>query len=283
MEKRQLSSGVRVFVFVIAVLYTVLGLAMFLLPKDMAPDFAWKVTPFMTMTLGGWCLGNAWLAWAVGKRWTFSSVYPGLIYLSTFGICELLVLLWFRDKIVLDHAIAWLYLVTLIANGLLVPWLAVEYVMMRPRIDRTGPQIGRARLIGVWAFLVFVGFLGVYGLLAQQGDPGLNRGIFPELLSPFTLRAFGAFYLSIMVGTFPLAFDWRLSAFLSHGFVSYGLILFITAAAFVYIHLFDFIDRPGGAAYFGAYLIVGVVFAIHFPRYGTGGEPESTEAPAVAA
>ena len=283
MQKSQLSSSVRGFIFVIAALYTVLGLAMFLFPKDMAPDFAWKVTPFMTMTLGGWCLGNAWLAWAVGKRWTFSSIYPGLIYLSMFGVCELLVLLWFRDKIVLDHAIAWLYLVTLIANGLLVPWLVAEYAVTRPRIDRTGPQIGKWRLGGVRAFLVFVGFLGVYGLLAQKGDPGLNRGIFPEVLSPFTLRAFGAFYLSLMVGSLSLAFDRRLSTFLGHGFVSYGFIIFITAAAFVYIDLFDFIDRPGGAAYFGAYLIVAVVFAINFAWFGTGGEPRAPEAQAVPA
>jgi hypothetical protein len=48
------------------------------------------------------------------------------------------------------------------------------------------------------------------------------------------------------------------------------LILFITAAAFVYLRLFDFAVRPGGLAYFGAYLAVGIPLLIIFLRSGTG-------------
>ncbi len=274
MEKTRLSTSFRVFTFAIATLYTVLGLLLFIFPKDMAPDFAWKVTPFMTITIGGWCLGNAWLAWLLGLRWKFSLVYPGLIYLSAFAICELLVLLWFRDRIVLDHAVAWLYVVTLAANGVLVPWLVFEVWSRRPVLEGTGPGTGSLRQVGVVGFVAFVGFLGVYGLLAQPGDPGLNGGIFPEVLPPFTLRAFGAFYLSIMLGSLALIWDRRLALFLGHGLVSYGLIVFITAAAFIHIDLFDFGDRPGGAAYFAVYLFVGVIFAINFLRYGTGETPQ---------
>lgn len=56
-----LSNTARWLTYLTAILYGVLGLLLFLLSKQLAPVFAWKVTPFMTMIIGGWCLGNAWL------------------------------------------------------------------------------------------------------------------------------------------------------------------------------------------------------------------------------
>jgi hypothetical protein len=38
----------------------------------------------------------------------------------------------------------------------------------------------------------------------------------------------------------------------------------------MYIHLFNFIEHPGGLAYFGAYLIVGIYLIFPFRKYGTG-------------
>jgi hypothetical protein len=273
-----LSAKLRLLVFGLAIAYGVLGLLLFLFPRHFAPDFAWKVSPFVTMTMGGWCLGNAWLAWFTARRWRWSLVHPALLYLSVFGVTELLVLLWFRDKVVLDHAIAWLYLLTLAANGGTAAWCAVEAIRLGPPALTDGPQVGPWRYGGVFGFLVFVGFLGVYGLTAGQGDFGTKGGIFPEVLPPFTLRAFGAFYLSLMIGASPLLRDRSVRVFLNHGFVSYGLIIFITAAALAYINEFDFIDRPGGLGYWGAYLFVGVVFAISFWRWGTGAPAEAREA-----
>ncbi|HJZ11986.1 MAG TPA: hypothetical protein VJ521_07540, partial [Acidobacteriota bacterium] len=57
---------------------------------------------------------------------------------------------------------------------------------------------------------------------------------------------------------------------LHHGFAAYGLIIFITIAAFVYIDLFDFSARPGGMLYFGAYAIVALVTLFFLLRRGTG-------------
>lgn len=62
-----LSTVSRWLTYLNAVLYTVLGVLLFFLPESIAPVFAWKVTPFMT--IGGWCLGNAWLAWMIARRW----------------------------------------------------------------------------------------------------------------------------------------------------------------------------------------------------------------------
>jgi len=146
----------------------------------------------------------------------------------------------------------------------------VDWFRIRPTIERAGPATRIQHRIGVILFVLFVGFLGVYGLTAQIGAPGTNGGIFPEIMSVFTLRGFGAFYLSIALGVIAFLWEKNLSTFLTHAIASYGLIVFITLAALVYIRLFDFVARPGGLAYFGAYLIVGIFFLIEFRRSGTG-------------
>jgi hypothetical protein len=61
-----------------------------------------------------------------------------------------------------------------------------------------------------------------------------------------------------------------LNAILHHSFAAYPLVVFITAAAFVYIRLFNFAERPGGLAYFGVYLAVGIPLTFVFFKYGTG-------------
>lgn len=52
----------------------------------------------------------------------------------------------------------------------------------------------------------------------------------------------------------------------------FGLIVAITAAALFYFNLFDFARRPGGMAYFAAYLVVGSVLLFTFRRFGTSAE-----------
>ena len=101
-----------------AILYAVLGAFLFFLPEQLAPVFAWKVTAFMTMTIGAWCLGNAWLAWISARRWEWRLVYSALIYLWLFGIFEMGVVIAFRAKLQLVHPIAWLYLAALTVNVL---------------------------------------------------------------------------------------------------------------------------------------------------------------------
>ncbi len=89
----------RILTYALSLLYAVTGAALFVLPDQMAPVFAWKVTPFMAMTVGGWCLGNAWLAWITARRWEWRLVYTSLIYLWIFGLIEIAVLIAFRAKL----------------------------------------------------------------------------------------------------------------------------------------------------------------------------------------
>jgi hypothetical protein len=80
-------------------------------------------------------------------------------------------------------------------------------------------------------FVIFVGFLGIYGLVARLGWPATNAGVFPELLSLFTLRSFGAFYLSLAVGALPLLWNRHNAAMLHYAYAAFGLVVMITLAA----------------------------------------------------
>jgi hypothetical protein len=265
-----LSNISRWLTYTCALLYAILGALLFLFPEQLAPVFAWKVTAFMTITIGGWCLGNAWLAYINARRWEWRLVYSSLIYLWLFGIGELIVLFLFRDKLRLEHPIAWLYFITLTINTLAAFTGVYDYLRIRPSNKSNGPAITKVQRLPAIAFVIFVGFLGLYGLTAQIGNIGTNAGIFPEVMSLFTLRSFGIFYLSLALGVVPYFWDRSLNAILHHSFAAYGLILFITAAAFIYIGLFDFAEHPGGLAYFGAYLVVGIPLTWVFVKYGTG-------------
>ncbi len=265
-----LSNTSRLFTYFCAMLYGVLGSLLFLFPEQLASVFAWKVTAFMTITIGGWCLGNAWLAYITARRWQWRQVYSALIYLWLFGIGDLIVLFIFRDKLKLEHPIAWLYFITLIINTLTAFIGIFDYLRIRPSSTLSGQTFTNIQSLFAVAFVIFVGGLGLYGLAAQIGAPGTNAGIFPEVMSLFTLRSFGVFYFSLALAIVPYFWDRSLYAILHHSFAAYGLIFFITIAAFIYIELFNFSERPGGLAYFGAYLVAGIPLIFAFLKYGTG-------------
>lgn len=265
-----LSNTSRFLTYTCAALYGVTGSLLFLFPESLAPVFAWKVTAFMVMTIGGWCLGNAWLAFINARRWQWHLVRTSLSYLWVFGVGELLVLFAFREKLVLQHPIAWLYLITLAVNGFAAILGVADYFRIRPANKNAGEFLTAVQRLPVAAFLVFVGFLGLYGIFAQIGAVGTNGGIFPELMSLFTLRSFGVFYFSLGVTVIPLLWKAGHKNALHHAFAASGLIIFITTAAFVYLPLFDFSNRPGGLLYFAAYLGVGIPLFLVFRKHGTG-------------
>jgi len=265
-----LSSVSRALTFLCSILYAILGGILFLFPERLAPVFAWKVTPFMTMTIGAWCLGNAWLAWISARRWQWRLVYTALVYLWLFGTLETVILIVFRDKVRLVHPVAWLYVATLLLNVITAIVGFRDLMRIKPSYERFGPPSAAWLRGSALAFVVFVGFLSIYGLVAQIGWPATRGGIFPEEMSLFTLRSFAAFYFSLAVGALPLIREDNLPVILNHSIANYALVILITAAALVYMRLFDFVERPGGLLYFGAYLIVGIPLFFIFSKYGTG-------------
>jgi hypothetical protein len=54
-----LSSISRTLTYLSALCYLLVGTVLFLAPGWGSGKFAWNVSPFVLMTIGGWCLGNA--------------------------------------------------------------------------------------------------------------------------------------------------------------------------------------------------------------------------------
>lgn len=264
-----LSTTSRWLTVILVILYAALGTALFFMPARLSAVFAWNISPFVAMTIGGWCLGNAWAAQVAVRRWRWSQIYPVLIYLWLFGVLELLIVLLFRDKLRLSHPVAWLYLITLAVNVIASIRGVIDWLRLRPSWATTGRLVTPLIRFMIVFFVVFVGFLGLYGLFAQEGWPGTNGGIFPEVMSPFTLRSFGAFYLALALAAATLWITKRFESFLSFIYAEFGLIVAITLAALWHIRLFDFSARPGGVVYLGVYVIVGAATLWLMLKYGT--------------
>ncbi len=261
-----------------ALLFLLVGLPLFGFPAQMAPIFPWKVTPFVAMTIGAWCLGNAWLAGVTALRRNWRLVYSACLYLWFFGLIEIAVLVAFREKLVLVGPLAWGYVAALATSVLGALVGVADWLRLRPSMQPLGPAISKGPRTAVAAFVLFVGFLAVYGMLAQPGSTGTNGGIFPELMSAFTLRSFAAFYLSLALAVIPFLWERSLPPLLHHSYASYGLILMITLAALANIAVFDFASRPGGLLYIGAYLAVGIPVGIALLKRGTGGRTSMEDA-----
>lgn len=257
--------------YLLASLYAALGLWLYLAPEPLSNAFAWKVSPFQAMTIGGWCLGNAWFAFLCARRWHWPQVYPSLIYLWSFGVLQALVLVAYRARLLLEAPAAWLYLAALALNLWLALWGGWWWRRTRPARPAEGqPMPPLARWLAL-VFAVFVGFLGLYGLFAPLGSVGTNGGIFPEVMGAFTLRAFGAFYLALAVSAIPI---WRAASvapLLHHGVAGLGLIVTVSIPFIAYWGLFDFANRPGQWTYVGVYAIVGVVLAAVLVRQRQAG------------
>jgi hypothetical protein len=262
-----LSSVSRFAAATLAVLYALLGVILFVAPEWASANFAWNVSPLVAMTIGGWCLGNAWAAFVVARRWQLMLTLSGLVYLGLFGILETGVAIAFADKLKLGHWLGWLYVVTLAVNLVAaLLWLA-DWLTRRSGLERSASRLGLLGIVTGAIFIVVVGFLGLYGLLAPEGSRGLGGTIFPQVISMFTLRAFGAFYLAVALAPIVLLIVRSPAMMLSHTLLSWGLILFITIAALVFIGEFDFANRPRQWVYLGAYLLVGFVTAIYLLRH----------------
>lgn len=264
-----LSNLSRYLTYALSALYAVIGAALFFQPEQQAPIFAWNVTGFMTMTIGGWCLGNAFLAFFAARRWQWKSVYPAMAYLWSFGILESLVVISFRDKLNLGYPVAGAYVAGIAVNAVSAIVGIADWLRIRPANEQTEPMTGYMRAIAV-GFVLFVGFLGIYGLTAQKGMLATNGEIFPEEMTVLTLRSFGSFYLALSIGMLPLLFEKNRAPFLGYGFMTLGLTVILTVAAIAYFSLFDFAAHPFSLLYFAAYLAaIGLMIPL-LRKYGTG-------------
>lgn len=242
-----------------AVLYAVLGVVLFAAPDWSATNFAWKISAFVAMTMGGWCLGNAYTAWDAARIGNWSTAYGNLVYLWVFGVLEGVVIFLFREKLLLGSLLAAMYMLTLGANVWVAMLLTKEWIQTRPGLSAEGhsvPTWVRGLMI---AFILFVGFLAIYGWVSGAEGRGADASIFPEPLSMFSLRAFASFYAALATAVIPMLWAKGSQSVLTLGKAGMSFIVTISIAAFVYLSLFNFSEHPGQLIYIGAYVAAFVV------------------------
>jgi hypothetical protein len=260
----------RTLLFVLAAGYCAMGVTLFLAPHWAANNFAWRVSPFVAMTIGGWCIGTAWVCFIVAQRAQWWAMICPILYLALFGIFESAVVISFRERLLISHPLAWLYCGILVGTCLVALAALFEARRHRPIVSAVGPPLSKVAIGLALLFIGIVGFLGIYGLTAVPGMRGLNASIFPEQLSPFSLRAFGAFYFALALAVVPLLWARGIGNLVNHGFAMYALLVFITLAAIFFIERFDFVGRPTQLFYIGIYLAVATAVGVYLVRYGTG-------------
>ena len=255
-----LSNASRALTLVVACLWALSGVVFFVLPSWSQARFPWVVSDFVTMTIGAWCLGTAFVAWCAWRVWTWGEVHPGLMYLWAFGVLELGVVVWFADLLRTDEILTWPYLVAIAATVLAGVVGVVDVIRLRPTMVVSGSPVPRWLRVVTVGFVVLVGFLAFTAALAP--DSALDGRIFPEPLSFFTLRAFGAFYLALAIGGLAMVLARNMTPIKSFMTSAMPLLVLITIAAFVFIDTFDFSAHPMQSLYIAAYLAAFVITAI---------------------
>jgi hypothetical protein len=230
------------------------GAVFFGAPNYSADNFPWNVSPFVAMTIGGWAVGTGLIALSAWRTWSFDRVYPLLLFVWSFAVFELIVVIAFLGVLRTDHWLTWPYLLSLLLG-------AASAVVGLPALWAARREILVTAPVPAWIRLVFVAFVLVLGGLALVtllvvADTGR---IFPEPLSAFTTRAFSAFFGALLVGGLPLLLARDVRAPLEYMRAGLYLIVPITLAALLNLGSFDFGGRPGGLVYIGAYVAAGVV------------------------
>jgi hypothetical protein len=250
---QSLSPVSRMLMAVTAIAFGLMGLILFLVPAWSAANFSWKITPLVAMTMGGWYLGSAAMASLVAyyRRWNL--VYISALYVGVFSLSEAVVLVIHRASLRLDALLAWPYIGMLALAILASLFVLADWLRHQPMIAAGGAPAPAWVRVVILIFILFVFFLAA---VAFSGRPvGLDGEIFPEPLSLFTLRSFGAFYFSLAFSVLPLLRVQRLSAVTVHVKGGIILILLITVAALVYISSFNFVQHPLQSIYLGVYIV----------------------------
>ena len=185
-----------------------------------------------------------------------------MIFLWSFSLLELSVLLVHSDLLRIGAAFGWPYLAVIVIAALVSLYGIYDWVRLRPRAMSKGKAKSSLTHLTIVLFVIFVFIIAIFPILGY----GKNRQVFPEPLTVFTLQAFGVFYLSLVIGVLPLLREKYILPFLFYTRMGLVLVCTITLAAVFNLDKFDFTARPGGLIYWGAYLLAGVIAAIYVAR-----------------
>jgi hypothetical protein len=270
--------GWRALTLLTAACFAVVGAALFVAPGWAADHFAFRVSEFQAMTMGGWFLGSAAMA-LLAARAAFVDAVPTLVHLWAFSLFEAFLLVWHSDDVDLGSVLAVGYAVALAIGCAGAVWGVIGLVRSGVRGDVAGggPNPWYSRVASAM-FVIYVG--GIVLLLVDGIEP--NGKIWPGPLTLLAARAFAGFFGALVLAEAVLVFARRfgpVDVFLRGGVI---LILPITAAALVYLDRFDYGEHPGGALYLGSYVaaLIGALSILFLAHRGVASR-EPGEAGAV--
>jgi hypothetical protein len=240
---------------------------LFVAPEWSAANFAWSVSPTVMMTIGAWCLGTAAHAWDAARVWRWSIVHPSLVYLWSFGVLEAMVLILFRERLLLNGIPAWLYLSALSVNVIAAVAGVLDVLRLRPQVHVEGVAAPLLLRVAVIAFVPFAGLIALGAAVAGAAGAVSQGGFFPDQMTLFTIRAFASFYAAVALGAAPLIWARGVGPIVRYGRDGLAFVVTITAAALFHFDKFDFAARPGGALYLGVYVVLFFSAIILLLRY----------------
>lgn len=252
--------------------FVLFGAASYLAPAWASENFPWKVGPFLAMTIGGWSLGMAAIAWDASRDLRASRAFPLIVLLGSFALGELVVVALFADRLRLTAPLTIPYLIGLVALLVAVAAWVANWLARRPALRGTPGPISPWFRVALVAFVSGVTVFSGGNWLSGSDGPVSRGDFFPEAMGLFSIRAFAAFFLALMLAALSLVAARAMPPYRRLMRAGLYLIVPITLAAFVNIALFDFTGRPGTLLYLSAYVLVGIVVTIyHFGNLD--GEP----------
>ncbi|HEX8026439.1 MAG TPA: hypothetical protein VF484_09545 [Candidatus Limnocylindrales bacterium] len=255
-----LSRGARLVHRVTAVAYLGFGGLLFLAPAWAAERFPWTVSPFVAMTIGGWCIGVTCFSWIGGRRGPIGAVLPVLAFVWLFGLSEIAVVLLDKPIFRVEAPLAAPYVLslalTLASGGFGLLELAHRAA---GGVDIHGDAgAGLDRRIR-WLLLALGAALGALAVAtAFSGDvsTATSGKVFPEAITRFTVRAFAALNLSMAIGALVAGAQESRTAGAWLALAAAFLLVPTLAAAVANLGAFDFANRPLGWLYLGGYAVL---------------------------
>jgi len=263
-----LSRGARLVHRLTAVGYLGFGGVLFLAPAWAAERFPWTISPFVAMTIGGWCIGVTCFSWIGGRRGPIGAVLPVLTFVWLFGLSEIAVVLLDKPVFRVEAPLAAPYVLSLALTLASGGFGLLELAHRATAGDdihgdrHLGLHVGiRRSLLGL---AIVLGALAVAAALSGVVGPATSGKVFPEAVTQFTVRAFAALNLSMAAGALVAALRESRSASAWLALAGVFLLGPTLVAAFANLDAFDFANRPLGWLYLGSYaglLLASAAFA----------------------
>ncbi|HLX35454.1 MAG TPA: hypothetical protein VKR30_09480 [Candidatus Limnocylindrales bacterium] len=259
-----LSRGARAVHRLTAVGYGAFGATLFLAPSWAADRFPWTISPFVAMTIGGWCLGVTAFTWIGGRRGPVGALVPVLAFAWLFGLSEIAVLYLDKPAFDVSAPLAIPYVAALALTLASAGFGLLEIAHRRSSARGSADGSDRARPVTT-AILVAaalgLGALGVVSGVSGIVSPATSGKVFPEAVTLFTVRAFAALSLSLALGAAVAAVG---RSRVAAAWLAVGTIFLLgptLIAAIVNLDAFDLVNRPLGWLYLGA-IGLGLVLAV---------------------